>query len=103
MESRVKEQQLGLFADRTEHGDVAGKQLRLWIASLAHSLLRRCAAWAWPARRWQGPQVGTIRVRLLELSGPGEDQRASRPLQRTPLPSVPGWTPRNPVSAPTVS
>ena len=35
MENRIKEQQLGLFADRTSAATMRANQLRLWFASIA--------------------------------------------------------------------
>src|SRR5213075_811217 len=46
MENRIKEQQLGLFADRTSTATMRGNQLRLYFSSIAYILmhdLRRLA------------------------------------------------------------
>ena len=69
MENRIKEQQLGMFADRTSTATMRANQLRLWIASLAYTLmaeLRRVALWATALAK---AQVGTIRTRLLKVGG----------------------------------
>ena len=39
MENRIKECQLGLFADRTSAATMRANQLRLWFASMAYVLL----------------------------------------------------------------
>ena len=56
MENRIKEQQLGLFADRTSTHTLRGNQLRLWLSSIAYVILhdlRRLALAgpSWLARR----------------------------------------------------
>ncbi len=69
MENRIKEQQLGLFADRTSTATLRGNQLRLWLSSMAYVLLnelRRVGLRGTPLAR---AQVGTIRARLLKIGG----------------------------------
>ena len=69
MENRIKEQQLGMFADRTSTATMRANQLRLWIASLAYTLvheLRRVGLVGAPLEK---AQVDTIRVRLLKIAG----------------------------------
>ena len=39
MENRIKEQQLGLFADRTSTATMRANQLRLYFSSLAYVLM----------------------------------------------------------------
>jgi Transposase DDE domain group 1 len=39
MENRIKEQQLGLFADRTSTAAMRANQLRLWFAAVAYVLV----------------------------------------------------------------
>jgi hypothetical protein len=39
MESRIKEQQLDLFADRTSAHWMASNQLRLWFSVFAHLIM----------------------------------------------------------------
>ena len=41
MENRIKEQQLGLFADRTSSQKLAANQLRLYFSSFAYVMLQR--------------------------------------------------------------
>jgi hypothetical protein len=69
MENRIKEQQLGMFADRTSTATMRGNQLRLWIASLAYALAQALRRVGLRGTSLAHAQVGTIRVRLLKLSG----------------------------------
>src|SRR5437870_11301335 len=66
MENRIKEQQLGLFADRTSTATMRANQLRLWFSSVAYVLVetvRRVGLAGTALAR----AVGTIRTRLLKL------------------------------------
>jgi hypothetical protein len=69
MENRIKEQQLGMFADRTSTATMRGNQLRLWIASLAYTLTQALRRIGLAGTSLATAQVSTIRVRLLKLSG----------------------------------
>jgi hypothetical protein len=69
MENRIKEQQLGMFADRTSTATLRGNQLRLWIASLAYTLTQALRRIGLQGTSLASAQVATIRVRLLKLSG----------------------------------
>jgi hypothetical protein len=69
MENRIKEQQLGMFADRTSTATMRGNQLRLWIASLAYTLAQALRRIGLAGTALATAQVSTIRVRLLKLSG----------------------------------
>lgn len=69
MENRIKEQQLGMFADRTSTATMRANQLRLWIASLAYTLVQALRRWGLQGTSLAKAQVGTIRLRLLKLSG----------------------------------
>ena len=69
MENRIKEQQLGMFADRTSTATMRGNQLRLWIASLAYTLAQALRRIGLRGTSLATAQVSTIRVRLLKLSG----------------------------------
>ena len=69
MENRIKEQQLGMFADRTSTATMRGNQLRLWIASLAYTLAQALRRVGLRGTSLATAQVSTIRVRLLKLSG----------------------------------
>ena len=69
MENRIKEQQLGMFADRTSTATMRGNQLRLWIASLAYTLAQALRRIGLQGTSLAKAQMSTIRVRLLKLSG----------------------------------
>jgi hypothetical protein len=69
MENRIKEQQLGMFADRTSAATMRANQLRLWIASLAYTLVQALRRWGLQGTSLAKAQVDTIRLRLLKLSG----------------------------------
>jgi hypothetical protein len=69
MENRIKEQQLGMFADRTSTATMRGNQLRLWIASLAYTLAQALRHIGLAGTALARAQVDTIRLRLLKLSG----------------------------------
>ena len=68
MENRIKEQQLGLFADRTSSATMRANQLRLYFASFAYVLmhgLRRLGLADTPYAR---AQCTTIRLKLLKIA-----------------------------------
>ncbi len=69
MENRIKEQQLGMFADRTSTATMRANQLRLWIASLAYTLVHELRRVGLQGSSLAKAQVGTIRTRLLKISG----------------------------------
>lgn len=69
MENRIKEQQLGMFADRTSTATMRANQLRLWIASLAYTLVHELRRVGLQGSLLAKAQVGTIRTRLLKVSG----------------------------------
>ena len=69
MENRIKEQQLGMFADRTSTATMRANQLRLWIASLAYTLVNELRRVGLAGTALAKAQVGTIRVRLLKIAG----------------------------------
>ena len=67
MENRIKEQQLGLFADRTSAATMRANQLRLYLSSAAYMLmhaLRRLGLKQTPLAR---AQCQTIRLKLLTI------------------------------------
>jgi hypothetical protein len=67
MENRIKEQQLGLFADRTSCHEFVANQFRLLLSSFAYALvehLRRVGLTDTPLAH---AQVSTIRTRLLKI------------------------------------
>jgi hypothetical protein len=67
MENRIKEQQLGLFADRTSTHTLRGNQLRLWLSSIAYVILHDLRRLALAGTELARAQVSTIRCRLLKL------------------------------------
>jgi hypothetical protein len=69
MENRIKEQQLGLFADRTSTATMRGNQLRLWLASVAYVLVHELRRVGLRGTALARAQVPTIRTRLLKLGG----------------------------------
>lgn len=69
MENRIKEQPLGLFADRTSSATFRANQLRLWLASVAYVLLHELRRLGLAGTELARAQVGTIRTRLLKLAG----------------------------------
>jgi hypothetical protein len=68
MENRIKEQQLAMFADRTSAATMRANQLRLWIASLAYTLVHELRRVALAGTALAKAQVDTIRVRLLKIA-----------------------------------
>lgn len=68
MENRIKEQQLGLFADRTSCHDFAANQFRLLLASAAYVLVEHLRRVALAGTELARAQVGTIRVKLLKVA-----------------------------------
>ena len=67
MENRVKEQQLGMFADRTSTATMHANQLRLYFSSVAYMLmqtLRRIGLQGTPLAK---AQCTTIRLKLLKI------------------------------------
>jgi hypothetical protein len=67
MENRIKEQQLGLFADRTSSATMRANQLRLWFAALAYLLVNHLRHTGLRDTELARAQVSTIRCRLLKL------------------------------------
>ena len=68
MENRIKEQQLGLFADRTSTATMRANQLRLYFSSVAYVLMNELRRVGLEGTEMQDAQVGTIRVRLLKCA-----------------------------------
>jgi hypothetical protein len=67
MENRIKEQQLGLFADRTSSATMRANQLRLWFAAVAYVLVNHLRRTGLRDTELARAQVSTIRCRLLKL------------------------------------
>lgn len=66
-ESRIKEQQLDLFADRTSTGKMWANQLRLYFSSIAYVLLQTLRRTALAGTELATAQCGTIRLKLLKI------------------------------------
>ena len=67
MENRIKEQQLGLFSDRTSCHAWWANQFRLLLSSLAYVLLEALRRLGLSGTALARAQVGTIRLRLLKI------------------------------------
>jgi hypothetical protein len=67
MENRVKEQQLGLFADRTSTATMHANQLRLYFSSIAYVLLQTLRRIGLQGTEMATAQCTTIRVKLLKI------------------------------------
>ena len=67
MENRIKEQQLGLFADRTSTATLRANQLRLYFSSFAYVLLHGLRRLGLAGTAHAQAQSTTIRVKLLKI------------------------------------
>jgi hypothetical protein len=67
MENRIKEQQLGLFADRTSSTRWWANQLRLLLSSLAYVLMETIRRIGLKGTHLANAQVWTIRLKLLKV------------------------------------
>ena len=67
MENRIKEQQLGLFADRTSAHYWWANQFRLLLSSLAYTLMEAIRRLALAGTELARAQVGTLRLKLLKI------------------------------------
>ena len=68
MENVLKQQVLDLPGDRMSAHDLAGNQLRLWLATLAYLLLERLRRVYLRGSELARATVGTIRLRLLKVA-----------------------------------
>ena len=68
MENRIKEQQLGLFADRTSCHRMLANQLRLMLSSAAYVLMETVRRIGLAGTELAQAQVATIRVKLLKIA-----------------------------------
>lgn len=69
MENRIKEQQLGLFADRTSCHAWWPNQFRLLLSSLAYVLIERLRNTALKGTELARATVTTIRLKLFKIGG----------------------------------
>nr|WP_308340220.1 transposase [Thiolapillus sp.] len=67
MENRIKEQQLGLFADRTSSATLRANQLRLYFSSFAYVLLHGLRRLGLTGTAFAKAQSTTIRLKLLKI------------------------------------
>jgi hypothetical protein len=67
MENRIKEQQLGLFADRTSTATLRANQLRLYFSSFAYVLMHGLRRLGLEGTPYAKAQCTTIRVKLLKI------------------------------------
>ena len=69
MENRIKEQQLGLFADRTSCHDFEANQFRVLLSAAAYVLLDYLRRTALAGTELAAAQVSTLRLKLLKIGG----------------------------------
>jgi hypothetical protein len=67
MENRIKEQQMCLFADRTSCATMRANQLRLWLSSVAYTLLMALRQFGLQGTEMATARCDTIRLKLLKL------------------------------------
>ena len=67
MENRIKEQQLGLFADRTSTRAMRANQLRLLLSSMAYVLMNELRRVGLAGTELARAQCSTIRTKLLKI------------------------------------
>lgn len=67
MENRIKEQQMGLFSDRTSSHTLRANQLRLWFSSLAYVLIHELRRIGLHKTQLQSAQSWTIREKLFKI------------------------------------
>jgi hypothetical protein len=68
-ENRIKEQQLGLFADRTSCHDFLANQFRVLLSAAAYVLMETLRRVGLAGTELERAQVGTIRLKLLKIGG----------------------------------
>jgi hypothetical protein len=67
MENRIKEQQMCLFADRTSCATMRANQLRLWLSSVAYTLLAALREFGLRGTEMARARCDTIRLKLLKI------------------------------------
>lgn len=67
MENRIKETQLGLFADRTSAATMRANELRLWFSSAAYVLMTALRRLGFQGTELAHAQCDTIRLKLLKI------------------------------------
>lgn len=67
MENRIKEQQMGLFSDRTSSHHLRANQLRLWFSSFAYVLMHELRRIGLRKTELKSAQAWTIREKLFKI------------------------------------
>jgi hypothetical protein len=67
MENRIKEQQMGLFSDRTSSHTLRANQLRLWFSSIAYVLVHELRRIGLRKTELESAQAWTIREKLFKI------------------------------------
>jgi len=67
MENRIKEQQLDLFADRTSTSLMRANQIRLYMSSIAYTIMNLFREKVLKDTKLENAQCGTIRTKLLKI------------------------------------
>ena len=68
MENRIKEQQLGLFADRTNCHAFLANQFRLFLSSSAYVLMEALRRLELAGTKLARAQVQTVRLKLFRIA-----------------------------------
>ena len=68
-ENRIKEQQLGLFADRTSCHEFLANQFRVLLSAAAYVLMETLRRVGLAGTELAAAQAGTIRLKLLKIGG----------------------------------
>lgn len=68
MENRIKEQQLGMFADRTSTATMRANQLRLYFSTFAYLLVHELRCRGLRDTEMEHAQCSTIRLRLFKIA-----------------------------------
>jgi len=68
MENRIKEQQLGLFADRTSSSTMLANQFRLLLSSAAYVLMQTLRRTVLAGTELARAQITTIRTKLIKIA-----------------------------------
>ena len=68
MENRIKEQQLGLFADRTSCHALVANQFRLLLSGFAYTLLKGLRRLALQGTEYANAQASTLRLKLVKVA-----------------------------------
>ena len=67
MESRIKEQQLFLFADRTSAATMRANQIRLYFSSVAYLIMQALRRLRLHGTDFAKAQCNTIRLKIFEI------------------------------------